>query len=53
MIKALYKKYKKSIKESVVSLIRNFAEGSVAPLSGKFFEMISHNILWKGETFKV
>jgi hypothetical protein len=53
MSKALYEKYKKSTKESVVSLIRNLAGGSAAPLSGKFFEMISHDILRKGGAFKV
>ncbi|CAG8592907.1 9181_t:CDS:2 [Funneliformis mosseae] len=51
--KALYEKYKNSTKDSIISLIKNLAGGAAAPLSRKFFEMMAHDLLRKGGTFKV
>ncbi len=47
------KNTKKSTKDSIVSLIKNLAGGASAPLSGKLFEMMAHDLLRKGGTFKV
>ncbi|CAG8528719.1 5516_t:CDS:2 [Funneliformis caledonium] len=51
--KALYEKYKKTTKDCIINLIKNLAGDAAAPLSGKLFEMMAHDLLRKGGTFKV
>jgi hypothetical protein len=53
MFETLFDKYKKTTKDSIVSIIKNFTRGSGASLSGRFFEVIAHDLLRKGGTFKV
>ncbi|EXX71768.1 uncharacterized protein OCT59_004430 [Rhizophagus irregularis] len=51
--KALYDHYEKNTKDIIVNVIKNFAKIAGSPLASKLVEMMAHDILQKGGTYKV
>ena len=50
---AMFRYYKNQTKQQIIEIVRKFARTSGAPLSGRFFEMMAHDVLRKGGKFKV
>jgi hypothetical protein len=40
-------------REKIIEIIQKFARTAAGPLSGRFFEMMAHDVLRKGGKFKV
>jgi hypothetical protein len=53
IFEALYKHYENNTKDRIIEIIKNFSRTVGGPLSGRFFEMVAHDVLRKGGKFKV
>jgi hypothetical protein len=50
---ALYRHYENYTESTIVNIIRNFVKGTSSTFARKFFKIIAHNILQKGDNFTV
>ena len=49
----MYGYYKNQAKDIIINVIKNFAGGAGGTLAGNFFEMLAHDVLRKGDKFKI